>query len=149
MNGYYKITEKLEELLLADPDINTVTKGSADEIDTYKATMFPLAHIIPQPSRFTSNTVVFVFTINVLNQRETFNQPVLDKFKKNDNEDDNLNAMFYVLVRLYLQLRKFGDEFDVVNTPAPIPKLYRFKNLLDGWECDFEFELPIEEVEAC
>ncbi|UII80009.1 hypothetical protein [Flagellimonas sp. CMM7] len=149
MNGYYKITEKIEELLLADPDVNTVTKGNANEIDSYKTTMFPLAHVAIEPGRFTTNTITLIFAITTLNQRETYNEPTLDKFKKNDNEDDNMNAMLYVLVRFYLQLKKFGDDFEVVNDPNPIPKLYQFKNLLDGWECSFEIEIPIEEVTGC
>ena len=149
MNGYYKVTEKLYELLKADPDVNTITKGSAEEIDTYKAAMFPLVHILPVQSPFTTNTTTFTFVITALNQRETYQEPTDKKYIKNDNEDDNLNAMYYVLLRLYLQLRKFGEEFDVINEPIPEPKLYEFSNLLDGWEATFEIQVPIEEITAC
>jgi hypothetical protein len=149
MNGYYKVTEKLRDLLIADPDINTVTKGPREEIDNYKATMFGIAHIAPLPSRFTTNTIVLVYSINALNIRDISKTPTLDKFLGNDNEDDNLNAMLYVHVRLYLQLKKFGDEFDVINEMNPNPVTYQFKNLLDGWECTYEIEIPIDEVTAC
>jgi len=144
MNGYYKITDKIKELLLQDPDVNTVTKASAEEIDSYKFTMFPLVHLSIEPSTFNSQTATFVFTISALSQREKRKEPTLDKFINNDNEDDNLNAMFYVLVRLYLQLLKFGEEFTITNDPQVIPKIYQFKNLLDGWEVTFEIEMPLD-----
>ena len=149
MNGYYRTTERLRDLLQADPDINTVTKGAREEIDNYKATMFPIAHISVEPSRFTNNTITFSFTVHALDIRDIDKTPKLDKFLGNDNEDDNLNAMFYVLVRLYLQLRKFGDDIDIINDMNPEPVTYQFKNLLDGWRCIFEMEIPIDEVTAC
>lgn len=149
MNAYYKISEKIKELALEDPDVNTVTNGTAEQIDNFKATMFPLVHLSIQASSFTTSTITLSFTINALNQRNINKRPTLDKFQKNDNEDDNLNSMLYVLIRLFLQLKKFGEEFEIVNEPIATPKQYEFKNVLDGWETTFDIMVPIEEVTAC
>ena len=80
MNGYYKVTEKLRDLLNADPDINTVTKGAREEIDNFKTNMFPIAHVAPAPSRFTNNTIVFIFEVNALDIRDISKTPTLISF---------------------------------------------------------------------
>ena len=46
MKGFYNVTDKLKDTLLAEPFVNTVTFGSLDDVDLNKQTIFPLSHII-------------------------------------------------------------------------------------------------------
>jgi len=151
MNAYYKIIDKIRELAIADPDVNTVTKGLVDEIDDRKADVFPLVHITATPSTFNRKCIKLRFSINALSIRDKDNVPETDKFREQDNEDDNLNAMLYVLWRIYAQLSQFteDDDFWVIGEPSIDPVLYAFKNLLDGWEMNIEIGVPVEEVSAC
>ena len=45
MKGFYNLTDKLKDTLLAEPFVNTVTFGSLDDVDLNKQTIFPLSHI--------------------------------------------------------------------------------------------------------
>lgn len=151
MNGYYKVIDKIKELAIADPDVNTVTTGVVDEIDQYKATMFPLVHITATPSTMNRKVIKLSFRINALTIRDKVNEPETDKFLGQDNEDDNLNAMLYVLWRIFAQLDQYteDDDFYVIGEPSIDPVLYAFQNLLDGWEMTIEIGIPVEDVDAC
>jgi len=44
--GFYVITDLIENLLIADEYINTVTYGDISDVDLNKQTIFPLGHLI-------------------------------------------------------------------------------------------------------
>ena len=44
--GFYLITDKLRDELIADDTINTVTYGDITQVDLSKQTIFPLAHVM-------------------------------------------------------------------------------------------------------
>jgi len=63
MKGFYNLTDKLKEALLAEPFVNTVTFGSLDDIDLNKQTIFPLSHIIVNNTTVGSKTLTFNVSI--------------------------------------------------------------------------------------
>ena len=46
MVGYYDITTKIKDALLAEPFCNTVTKGSIDRLMNAKKDAYPLSHVM-------------------------------------------------------------------------------------------------------
>ena len=154
MNAYYTVTQKLKTLLLADENVNTVTKGDAALIDSNKKNIFPLVHMNVLSVSFTSTTITFSMVLEAVNLHNTSKTPTTDKFIGNDNEDDNLNSMMYVLIRLFLQLEKFGDsdgndDFRVSRTSDLTPILAGRTNVHDGWGVTFDIEIDLKEISAC
>ena len=144
MNAYYNVTQKIKDLLLEDEDINTVTKGK--DVDIEKKNIFPLAHLNVIDAGFTSTTIDFNVAVFAMDLRNHSNKPTTDKFKGNDNEDDNLNSMLYVLLRLYLKLLKLGDVYMLTNVQRPEPFTEARMNVVDGWVMRFTIEVPIDEA---
>lgn len=149
MNAYYEITKFLREQLIAEEDINTVTKGDITRIDLNKKNIYPLAHITVNDAGFTTSTLNFGVSVFAMNLRDTRNEPVTDKFIGNDNEDDNLNAMLYVLLRLYLKIEKMGGVFRLNSIQRPEPFTEARNNVVDGWVWRFQIEVDIQDVGAC
>lgn len=147
MNAYYALTTKLYDLLLADEDIHTVTKGGIIDLD--KKNVFGLAHINVVSAVPTTSTIIFSVSIIVADLRNTNNVPSTEKFIGHDNEDDNLNTMMYVLIRLYLQLHKQEDAYDILTPPTLTPFIEEHGNITDGWQAVFEIETEIGDVTSC
>lgn len=149
MNAYYRVTQELKRLLLADEDINTVTKGNPSKMDMNKKNIFPLGHINVINVTPANTTLTFQVAVFAMSLRNTEKKIETDKFIGNDNEDDNLNSMMYVLVKLYLKLLKMGDDFVVTAVQPFEPFTEARGNVMDGWMMLIDVELPIEEVGAC
>lgn len=149
MNAYYQVTQKLYTILLADTEVNTVTKGDTTRIDTEKDNIFPLVHVYVGEATLTTTTITFSLQIFAMNLRHEKEAVVSDKFIGNDNEDDNLNAMLYVLLRAYLQLQKQGGDYRVDNEPTLEPFTEHGNNVVDGWVMSFDIEYPITEIDSC
>ena len=149
MNAYYQITQKIFTLLTADQDVNTVTKGDVTRIDTNVKNIFPLAHLYVGEATFSTQTITFSVQVFAMNKRYEKEEVVSDKFIGNDNEDDNLNAMLYVLLRLFLQLEKQGGDYRIDNTPTLESFTEDGTNVVDGWVMSFDIEYPITEVDSC
>lgn len=147
MNAYYRVTSEIKTLLLADPDVNTVLKRK--DMDLNKKDIFPVCNILVLDCTPTESTLTFSVAIEALDLRNESKTPITDKFVGNDNEDDNLNTMLYVLVRLYLQLLKTNADFRVTLDGPFEAMYYAGTNVADGWLATFNIELPLEEITAC
>jgi hypothetical protein len=144
MNAYYQATQIVYNLLIADPDVNTVTKGDITKIDLNKKNIYPLCHLNVYDAGFTTSTLEFGVVVFAMSLRNESKEIVTDKFVGNDNEDDNLNSMLYVLARLYLQLVKFGGDFTIKDFQRPEPFTEARTNVVDGWAWRFTLELPLD-----
>jgi hypothetical protein len=67
-----------------------------------------------------------------------------DKFIENSNEDDNLNAMLFVLYRLYLNILKLGGDFELLSVDPFEPVIGKREHIVDGWAGIFEVEYPMD-----
>ena len=151
VRGYYQITQTLKDALLADININTVTKGDITDVDLSKQTIFPLAHIIVNNAQFASNhwrlnvSVMCMDVVDVSKNEET------DVFIGNDNEDDVLNSMLAVLNLLLSKLIRgtlHTDKYQIDGTPNCEPFRDRFEHLLSGWVATFDVLIQ-NDIDIC
>jgi hypothetical protein len=90
------------------------------------------------------------FKVSVLDQRMVSKQVITDKFRKNDNEIDNLNLCLAILNKLVFYIRNQNNEFDIemINEPEAEPILFEFGNTLDGWSMEFNL-IATNNVSLC
>ena len=151
MKNFYSITTTLEEQLLSDPNVNTVTIGDISQIDNFKQSMFPIAHILPSNVDIQENILVFNISILFLDVVNVSKQEQVDRFRGNDNLHDILNTQLVVASRLCDFLRKGDisrDKYKLVESPSAEPFLDRFENVTAGWSLTLDIEIP-NETEIC
>lgn len=152
MNQYTQLLYYLKSLADADEFVNTVTQGDPDKIDWDKGNIFPLVHIVIDSGSFTNGqTIVFNVSLAALQQRDVNNEVISDKFWKQDNEVDNHNEMLAVLNRMWLTMYRDFSENNITASENPeLNKItYAHQNTLDGWELNFEVELPNTTINLC
>jgi hypothetical protein len=142
MNAYYQITQKFKDLLLADEDINTVIKSLSQESN--KKNIYPIARVEVINARPTTTTIIFRVAVVVEDLRNHSDVQVDDKFIENSNEDDNLNAMLFVLYKLYLNILKLGGDFELLSVDPFEPVIGKREHIVDGWAGIFEVEYPMD-----
>ncbi len=64
ITAFYKILETIEDKLLDDINVNTVTTGDITDIDLTKQTIFPLSHIVI--NNVTPQEQVLVFNVTIM-----------------------------------------------------------------------------------
>ena len=107
MIGYYQVTERLRDLF-DKQGFKSITLDEERDIDLKRQSIYPLAHIVPTGSSYTStSTNTFGFILTVLD---------LTDFNKTDPRDENL--MFYgidnrqdILHSLYEKLNNVIVDF--------------------------------------
>ena len=139
------VLTKLETLLKNDEALNTITRGL--HFDINKANDFPMGHVNITDFEITSSTTInFSFRVMVSALRETTNTPDTDKFNLDGSEDCNLDSMCDVLVRLYLDLLKLGDGFNIISASPAQPMIEERMNVVDGWFMDIVIEVDLDEA---
>lgn len=153
MNQYSELLNYLYQILSSDVFINTVTQGDPDQIDLDKSNVFPLAHVIIDDGSFTNgSTIIFNVQIEALALRDINKQEVVsDKFWLQDNEIDNHNETLAVLNRAWLTLLKDFEKHNITASENPTITKVSFdgKNLNDGWEINFDVEMPNTTINLC
>lgn len=143
MNAYKTVIDTLYDLLLADASISMVTKGN---IDINKKNQFPLAHINVLDSTFDKSTITFNVAIFAMDLRDTVKATAKDKWTENDNENDNLDNMLYVLHRLYQKLLKLNDTLVLSSVESLEPFTEAHLNVTDGWL--MRVKVTVEETDS-
>lgn len=152
MKEYYDLIDNINNTLISDNSINTVTSGDIFDVDLSKQSIFPLAHIIVQDIAFGNG--VMTFTINVIVM------DIVDEFKDNkqttqnseytpDNKQDILNTMLSVINRLQGSIRQgsLNDSgYEISGTPTANQFEDRFENLLTGWSLTLNIEIGNQNV---
>ena len=136
MTGFYNVTKKIKDTLIAEPFVNTVSYGFLGDIDLDKASIFPLAHVIVNNSTVGVNTVTFNISILCMDIVDISKEEVSDIFVGNDNEQDVLNTQLEVLNRLIHILRRgdaYTDKYHIETDVNCEPFVDRFQNKLAGW----------------
>ena len=151
MKNFYTITTTLEEQLLADPNINTVTIGDITQVTNFKQDLFPVAHILLNNVDIQENILVFNFTIFCMDIRNVSKEAQVDRFRGNDNLHDILNTQLVVVSRLSDFLRR-GDisrnKYKLVESPSAEPFTDRFEHEVAGWALTLDVEIP-NETQIC
>ena len=152
MNQYTILFYYIKGLLEQDDLVNTITQGRFDELDIEKANIYPLVHMDIISANFVTEAVTsFNVQIAFLKKRDKVNEIKTDKFWKQDNKVDNFNETLAIANRLWLQLyRDLNKENITASLNAPLDKIdFGKSNLLDGWELDFEVQMPNTTISLC
>lgn len=152
MNQYTQLLYYIKELAENDAYINTITKSEDDSIDLDKGNIFPLFNIDINDATFTSiSTVSFSVQIQCLALRDINKEVVEDKFWRQDNEVDNHNETLASLSRIWQIMNRDFTENNITASDNPTLTKITFsnKNLLDGWEMDFDVEMPNDNLNLC
>ena len=80
MKGFYNVTDKLKDALIAEPFVNTVTFGSIDDVDLNKQTIFPLSHITVNNTIVGTKTLTFNISILSMDIVDVSKDEVTDIF---------------------------------------------------------------------
>ena len=140
IRGFYLLTEAIENQLLSDVNVNTVTAGDIYDIDLAKQSIFPLSHIII--NNVTANESVLTFNVSVLAMDvvDESKKETTDIFRGNNNEQDILNTQLQVVNKLIQVLRKgnlYNDQFQLEGNANCEPFYERFENKMAGWSATF------------
>jgi len=144
MKDYYQITEKIRDLLKAEPFTNTVTLGDPDEVDLSKATVFPLGHITVNEARIETSRIIFNISVSAMDIVDFNKESTEDVFLKNDNEQDVLNTQLAVLNRLFNALKRNEHLHEMDQEMICEPFNERHENNLAGWTGTFDVAIPNE-----
>jgi len=141
MKGFYNVTDKLKEALLAEPFVNTVTFGSLDDVDLNKQTIFPLSHIIVNNTTVGTKTLTFNISILSMDIVDISKDEIEDIFVGNDNEQDVLNTQLALQTRVLNTLQRgdlYTDLYQIEGDVNCEPFVDRFENKLAGWAATFD-----------
>lgn len=141
MKGFYNVTDKLKDTLLAEPFVNTVTFGSLDDVDLNKQTIFPLSHIIVNNTTVGTKTLTFNISILSMDIVDISKDEVEDIFVGNDNEQDVLNTQLALQTRVLNTLQRgdlYTDLYQIEGDVSCEPFVDRFENKLAGWAATFD-----------
>jgi len=141
MKGFYNVTDKLKDALIAEPFVNTVTFGSLDDVDLNKQTIFPLSHIIVNNTTVGTNTLTFNISILSMDIVDISKDEVEDIFVGNDNEQDVLNTQLALQTRVINILQRgdlYTDLYQIEGDVNCEPFVDRFENKLAGWAATFD-----------
>jgi len=141
MKGFYNVTDKLKDTLLAEPFVNTVTFGSIDDVDLNKQTIFPLSHITVNNTTVGTKTLTFNISILSMDIVDISKDEVTDIFVGIDNEQDVLNTQLALQTRVINILQRgdlYTDLYQVQGDVTCEPFVDRFENKLAGWAATFD-----------
>ena len=150
LQGFYNLTEKIQDTLNLDVNVKTITYGDIFEVDLDKQTIFPLSHFMITGATLVGR--VWNFNVNLLcmdlvNESKDFVQGYPEKFRGNNNEQDVFNTQLAVANRLLELLRRgdlYSDLYQIAEGSQPTlePFVDRFDNKLAGWSVSFTVEIP-------
>ena len=145
MKGFYQVTQKIKEQLLADENVNTVTTGDITKIDLSKQTIFPLSHLLVNNVTNEDNILVFSLSVLSMDIVNLSKEETTDIFIGNNNEQDILNTQLVVVNKLVQMLRAgtvYQDLYQLVGNPNFEPFYDRFENEMAGWAVTFDIMIP-------
>ena len=149
MQGFYNITTTIQEQLLQDKNVKTVTYGDLMDVDLDKQTIFPLAHFNVSNATLNNNVWAFDFNLvcmDIVDETKNFRARDSDgAFRLNTNEQDIWNTQLAVGSRLLELLRRgelYVDKYQLTGSPTMQPFTDRFENKLCGWSIALTIEIP-------
>jgi len=149
--GFYVITNKIEDILIEDNNINTVTYGDISDVDLNKQTIFPLAHVIVNSITSGEQTLSFNVSILAMDVVNVEKNATKNWYRGNTNEQDILNAQFKVLNTLLQKIRigsLYREGYQIIGDVSFEPFTDRFENLLAGWAATFDIMINNDQ-EVC
>lgn len=152
MNQYSQLLNYIKQLGESDLFVNTIAQGNIDEAFLDKGEIYPLLHIDIRTGSFTNgNVIILNVELTCVQQRDNNKEIVNDRFYKNDNEIDNFNETLAVLNRIWTIMYKDLCDKNITSSENPsITKIEdAFTDRLDGWQLNFDVELPNTTINIC
>jgi len=149
--AYYDVMETLKDLLLADVNVNTVTRGDITQVNLNKADMFPLSHIMLNNVSENGQTMTFSLSILAMDIVDFSKEETTDIFRGNNNEMDVLNTQLAVLNKFIQKLRKgttHREGYQVDGSVTLDAFKDRFENELAGWSATFSL-IVMNNIDIC
>lgn len=150
MNHYTQIHNRIRQI--AEPLVNTITRGEFDRVDLSKSNIYPLLHIFIDGGSFNDgSTIVFNVLIGCWQQRVQNDEVTYDKYDDWTNEVDNMNETLAVLNKVWLKLLFDFEETRIRarENPRLTPEYNAYNNNLDGWVLEFSIEVPNKDISLC
>ena len=148
LQGFYNLTEKIQETLDLDVNVNTVTYGDIFEVDLNKQTIFPLSHFQIVTATMQKNVWLFsmsLMVMDIVDDNKTFAGHNGTNAFRGNNAQDVWNTQLAVANRL-LELLYRGnlhvEMYQLEGTPVCEPFVDRFENKLAGWTVSFNVLIP-------
>tara|TARA_B100000768_G_C11217607_1_gene348973 strand:- start:43 stop:513 length:471 start_codon:yes stop_codon:yes gene_type:complete len=141
IRGFYLLTETIEQQLLSDVNVNTVTTGDIYDIDLSKMSIFPLSHIIINNVSVQESVLTFSISVLSMDVVDESKKPTTNIFRGNNDEQDILNTQLQVLNKLIKVLRKgnlHNDQFQLNGDASCEPFYDRFDNKVAGFTASFD-----------
>ena len=151
VRGFYQLTETIKEQLLADVNVNTVTRGDITQVNLNKAEIFPLSHIMLNNVTEDGQTMTFSFSILAMDVVDINKEETTDIFRGNNNEMDVLNTQLAVLNKFIQKLRKgttHREGYQVEGSTSLDAFKDRFENELAGWSVSFSL-VVMNNIDIC
>lgn len=149
--AYYDVMDTLKDLLLADVNVNTVTRGDITQVNLNKQDIFPLSHIMLNNVSENGQTMTFNFSILAMDLVDNNKEETQDIFRGNNNEMDVLNTQLAVLNKFIQELRKgttHRDGYQLEGTSNLQAFKDRFENELAGWSATFSL-VVMNNIDIC
>lgn len=153
MREFYTVTKHLNDILLADPDCNSVYMStSIQEIDINKQNIYPMAYIILGDADIQSNVINFSFNVicfdivDQLKHGERYRNEV--ETGDSGNVSEIWNTQLAVTNRMLNTLRRGSDtvNFELLRSSPATPFKNRFENLLAGYSVELTITVPNTEI---
>jgi hypothetical protein len=145
MTGFYNITTKLKDTLLADAFVNTVTFGDIFKVGLNKQDIYPLSHVMVNSASVENSAWRINVSVILMDLVDESEESTTDKFIGNDNEHDVLNTQMAVGNRLIELLRR-GDLrselYQLDGIPTLEPFTDRFDHKVAGWTLTMDILIP-------
>jgi hypothetical protein len=151
IRGFYLLTEKIKDLLLENPNVNTVTYGDISKIDLNKQTIFPLSHTIVNSVVSSERTLTINMSILSMDIVNISKDETQDVFLGTTNEQDVLNTQMSVINTLVQKLRIsniHNDGYQILSDVTLEPFVDRFENMLAGWTGTFDVVIQ-NDINVC
>lgn len=151
--SFYKITDFIASVANGHPHIKTFQMGALGDVDTFKATMFPLCYLVPNQATINVySSTVLNFTLLVIDRVEnTNNEGEIDKYSTlqwdyrnltniNDVWNDTLSTLNDIIS--FVQRNSESNAYQIYDDVDCIPFQDRFDNLLAGWGAEINLVIP-------
>ena len=146
--GFYQVTQRLYELFKAQ-GFNTITLDEEQELDLKRQSIYPLVHIVPVQSGFTtSNTDTLSFLLIVLDLTDLNKDNPREgnlMYYGIDNRQDILHALREKLRNVVTDFVRGDSYSENMQASLPIgidPIIVDFENILTGWSCLLSITIP-------
>tara|TARA_R110002051_G_scaffold88619_1_gene155998 strand:+ start:7251 stop:7733 length:483 start_codon:yes stop_codon:yes gene_type:complete len=160
MQGFYNVTEKIQEALQDEPFVNTVTYGDIFEVDLNKQTIFPLSHFMVSNATLDGNIWQIDFDLlcmDIVDETKAYPTATTNPKRENENfrglnnEQDVLNTQLAVANRVLELLRRgdlYSELYQLIGQPSCQPFMDRFENKLAGWTVSFSVNI-VNDMTIC